>query len=706
MKRLPLVAVLAVSLGLSALPAFIISAQAATSRTVTLRSVAAYPQAGAPTTLLGSVSSSPEGSPVDVQELRSGSWTGIGSVSTDADGDYAYTFTPSSGGKKTYRSIARGTTTLAEATSPTTSLSVYYLPATPFDAAPTPTVSGSLTVGSTLTADIGTWSPVPATQYVQWFRDGAPIRAYDRKYRVTTQDFRSRLTVVVAADRSGARTIRESTPGKAIGPGPFTTTRPPEITGQATIGHTVTATISGWNPKPTTVTYQWKRDGAPIAGATTADYTITPDDANTELTVDARGEGDGLIPITRTSGTAPVAGLAPTSDVTFGDLMHPRSTTVLPASEGTFVAGDSPPSWGKDRLTRWDAPGAYTHSLAPKPAGTLYSAFYGYDIAYAPNGAEYVSTNSTFKNADVEFEFTGRTFSIEYRTYEDSDAMVWIDDQPVAASPIIGRDEANGRKTGRYWITVTLPARKTVKVRFAGPYFFTGAHTPASDDVQIKATPPPFTLGVTADSFFEHCYDRACLSRSAAPMLSTLTGFRVWNMAEGSTGYINDGSGLLGKQTGEGRGVAGHLTSPYGSARRLEAIRTAPIDALLVNGTLNDSTAWTPTTHRAALEKFLSDVEAIRPDLPVVIVGVEPVSSYTRYSMSHYRALELNFTGMLGRHRNVVGSIDPFTDPWLTADNEAQYLGADHVHPSGTGQAYYQGRIVAELKKLPVPHAP
>ena len=39
--------------------------------------------------------------------------------------------------------------------------------------APTPLVTGVSEVGSTLTADPGTWQPTPATFAFQWFRKGA-----------------------------------------------------------------------------------------------------------------------------------------------------------------------------------------------------------------------------------------------------------------------------------------------------------------------------------------------------------------------------------------------------------------------------------------------------------------------------------------------------------------------------------------------------
>ena len=146
--------------------------------------------------------------------------------------------------------------------------------------------------------------------------------------------------------------------------------------------------------------------------------------------------------------------------------------------------------------------------------GTLSSAQSGTNVSHAPSGAEYVSTNSYYKNADVTFEFTGTRFAVEYRAHANSDAMVWIDGRPMSGSPIIGRDDSLGRRAVRQFVVVTLPERRTVDVRFAGPFFFTGVHTPAADEARIAAAPAPFTLGVLSDSYYENCYDAACMSRS------------------------------------------------------------------------------------------------------------------------------------------------------------------------------------------------
>ena len=698
MRRLTLVAVLAAaSLGLSTVTA----AQAATTRVATLRTFAAFPQVGAEITVLGTVSATPAGSAVAIQELRSGSWVEVGATTTGDAGKFTNTFTPAFSGTRSFRAVAPATADLAKATSPTLSVSVRAKPKVRFDQAPHPTVTGTRTVGSLLSIQFGTWSP-NLTKYVQWIREGTPISgAYGYQYRLTDKDLGKHMTVMVYSMRSDSRTFRESRPDEVVREGTFKSAAP-VITGDVAVGKAVTAGTSGWTPQPTTFAYQWRRNGAPIVGANAAQYTLTADDGATDLSVEVRGERVGYEPATRTSVAVPVPGSPPTSDQTFGDVMQSYSASTLPSGEGTVESTEALPAWGASQLTRWDTPGAFTHSLQPKPMGTLLSAQNGTDLSRAASGAEYVSTNSSYKNADVTFEFTGKTFAIEYRSHMDSDAMVWIDGRPMSDSAIIGRDASAGRTAERQFLVVTLPEHRTVDVRFAGPLFFTGVHTPTADAAQIAAGSPPFTLGVVSDSYYENCNDLVCMSRSAGPMLSTLTGFRVWNMAEGGTGYLNNAGA---------RGPSGYQSSPFGSARRLDAIKDAPIDALLVHGSYNDKATWTPDQHRAALEKFLDDVAQARPGLPVVIAGIEG-ASFSRNNPAHYGQLTSNFAGMVGLHDNVMGFIDGYTDPWLTGTgstaapkgdgNQDQYIGRDTYHLNGDGQAYYQGRITDELRDIPL----
>ena len=388
--------------------------------------------------------------------------------------------------------------------------------------------------------------------------------------------------------------------------------------------------------------------------------------------------------------------------------MHPAASEPRPSSGITATHRTEAPSWYSPQSEiGWDEPGAFTHSLQPHPLGTLASAYGGTDVRQPTAGAEYVATNSEYKVADVEFTVTGKEFAVRYVTYKRSEVMVWIDDAPLAASAfIVDHPDGTGESD---WIVINLPARGTVKVRFAGALVFGGVNYRAADPVTVTATPPPFTLGVVSDSYFESNQQRD-RTVSAAVQLRTITGFRVWNLAQGGTGYASD---MTGRALTGDYGAPGYESTPFGGARNIAAIKKAPIDALLVNGTVNDW-MFTPAEQRAAVDDFLDRVAAVRPELPVVLVGVEPLTYAGVPDQTHalYREMNQNLKDMAALHSNVVGMIDPYTADWLTGSgniaspagdgNQDRYIDVDTVHLNEAGQIYYQRRIADELKPMTV----
>ncbi len=75
----------------------------------------------------------------------------------------------------------------------------------------------------------------------------------------------------------------------------------PTITGSTSVGLTLTA-APHWTPMPTTLTYQWYRNGVAIPTATAGTYVTTPVDLGQSLTVTVAGSGDGFYNV---SGTSP-----------------------------------------------------------------------------------------------------------------------------------------------------------------------------------------------------------------------------------------------------------------------------------------------------------------------------------------------------------------------------------------------------------------
>lgn len=77
-------------------------------------------------------------------------------------------------------------------------------------------------------------------------------------------------------------------------PEPITLIVPPTITGAAKVGKTLTVDEGAWSVDAPTFGYQWNRDGEPIQGATSENYTVVADDAGTEITVTVTASASGF----------------------------------------------------------------------------------------------------------------------------------------------------------------------------------------------------------------------------------------------------------------------------------------------------------------------------------------------------------------------------------------------------------------------------
>lgn len=78
-----------------------------------------------------------------------------------------------------------------------------------------------------------------------------------------------------------------------------------KISGSLAVNETLTATRGTWTVTPTTLAYQWLRNGAAISGATASTYTVRAADVGATIAVRIRPASGPFAPVTTTATTAP-----------------------------------------------------------------------------------------------------------------------------------------------------------------------------------------------------------------------------------------------------------------------------------------------------------------------------------------------------------------------------------------------------------------
>jgi len=165
-----------------------------------------------------------------------------------------------------------------------------------------PTITGTVQVGRTLTATAPGWSPTPDHWYYRWYRDNKPIsQASNPSYTLVAADAGKRMTVRMTGLKTGYTTaVRTSSASTKVARGQFTAPVP-TITGTPKAGHVLKVVISGWSPTPTTVHRQWYRDGHKIPKATKSTYRLRKFDIGHNISVRVIGEKSGYTSLTRMS---------------------------------------------------------------------------------------------------------------------------------------------------------------------------------------------------------------------------------------------------------------------------------------------------------------------------------------------------------------------------------------------------------------------
>lgn len=178
-----------------------------------------------------------------------------------------------------------------------------------FTTAPVPKVTGTPTVGYTLSLSRGTWSPSATTYSYQWYRDSTKISgATMTTYKAQTADAGHKITVAVTSRKSGYTTTTRHSVAVSIGK-KLTSAPTPTVSGTAKVGSTLTGKVGTWGPGTVTKKYQWYVNGAAVAGATGTTFKVRPQDAYKKVTFKVSASKSGYTSTSRTSASTTPVGI-------------------------------------------------------------------------------------------------------------------------------------------------------------------------------------------------------------------------------------------------------------------------------------------------------------------------------------------------------------------------------------------------------------
>jgi hypothetical protein len=204
---------------------------------------------------------------------------------------------------------------------------------------------GNQVIGTVFTSGNGSWFATrPLTFEYRWTRNGTPISgATSQTYTSVSADEGQTLRCEVRATNAFGVSSYIASSNSSTGVSLPVNTVAPVISGSTTLGSVLSTTNGTWTgTSPITFSYQWKRGGVSIGGATSSTYTLVAADSSANITCEVTGTNvAGSVSANSNTITAsnfnPVNTIAPT--------LSPSGTqstgTVITLGNGTW-SGASP----------------------------------------------------------------------------------------------------------------------------------------------------------------------------------------------------------------------------------------------------------------------------------------------------------------------------------------------------------------------------
>ena len=160
-----------------------------------------------------------------------------------------------------------------------------------------PKIVGAGTVGSHLTCEPGKWSgaPTPEVSHYQWLRGGESIpSATSSSYTVVAEDEGRTVACEVIEKNNLGSAAATSKPlpisGESHTKSPPESKTPPTVSGEPSVGNTLTCSHGEWSNEPPVESYlyQWVREGTVVAEGST--YKVGSSDVGLKLVCHVRAK--------------------------------------------------------------------------------------------------------------------------------------------------------------------------------------------------------------------------------------------------------------------------------------------------------------------------------------------------------------------------------------------------------------------------------
>ena len=151
---------------------------------------------------------------------------------------------------------------------------------------------GNQVIGTVFTSGNGSWFATrPLTFEYRWTRNGTPISgATSQTYTSVSADEGQTLRCEVRATNAFGVSSYIASSNSSTGVSLPVNTVAPVISGSTTLGSVLTTTDGTWTgTSPITFSYQWKRGGVSIGGATASTYTLVAADSSANITCEVTG---------------------------------------------------------------------------------------------------------------------------------------------------------------------------------------------------------------------------------------------------------------------------------------------------------------------------------------------------------------------------------------------------------------------------------